>query len=369
MKKVVIIGGGFGGLACAHVLRGCPSLQVTLLDLKPSCDFLPLLPDIVGGRISADAARVPLASWATDEGFVFIHDEVTRVDRDQRRVYARKEVYEYDYLVIAAGTQTNFYGNTTFANLALKLDDVTDAERIVSAVEKTPFDTVVVAGGGYTGVEIATNLRRRLDQLHRTQRIVIIETAGEVVPVLPEWMKQYVKNNLAHLNVEVLANCRVQTAQDARVVLSNGSTFESALLIWSAGVQTPAFVRDLGATQTPQGRLAVDEFLQISEGVFSIGDTAAVTFDGRPLRMAVQFSLAQGWATGENLLRHQRGESFRRYRPSDLGYIVPMSNFRGCGEVLGKRVHGWPAAFLHYAMSVFRSVGNRQRIRILKDLL
>ncbi len=368
MNRIVIIGGGFGGLACARALRGDPDLTVTLLDRKTTFDFLPLLPDILGGRSSPHAVRVPLADCATRHGFRFVQDEAVRVDMAQRLVYGLAGTHDYDFLVIAAGARTNFYGNDSLADAACKLDDADDAERLCAAVDRSQAGTFVVAGGGYTGVEIATNLRRRLTRAKQNKRIVVVESAGEIMSALPEWMRRYVERNLARLNVEVLVNCRVQTASRNRILLSNGSAFEPALLVWSAGVRTPAFVHDLGLDQTPQGRLKTDEFLQASDRVFAIGDTAGATPSGPPLRMAVQYALAQGALTGANLRRRLHGAAMRPYRPRDLGYVMPMANLRACGVVLGMNARGLLPSLLHYALCLYHSRGIGQRLRVLRNL-
>ena len=369
MKRVVIIGGGFGGLACARALRQCPSAEVVLLDRKPTSDFLPVLPDIVGGLISPGSACVSLSSCAKRDGFRFIQDDVMHIDMERRLICGQGGQREYDYLIIAAGTQTNFYGSAEAARASFKLDSVSDAGRISAAIAESSFDTAVVAGGGYTGIEIATNLRRRLARLNRNKKIIVAEASGSILNTLPEWIPLYVQKNLSRMDVEVRVNCRVESITNNRIVLSSGQVCEPAILIWAAGVQTPPFVRDVPLAKTRQGRLVVDDFLRVSERVFSVGDTAAFAGFGQPLRMAVQFAVAQGTLTGENVRRALRGEALHPYRPRDLGYIVPMANRRACGVVLNHNVRGFPAILLHYAMCVRRSTGINRKARILRDLL
>ena len=368
MKRVVIIGGGFGGLACARALRHCRTAEVTLLDKKETSDFLPVLPDILGGRVSPDTARAPLAARAKREGFRFVQDDVARVDISGRLVHGLNSQYEYDRLVIAAGTQTNFYGDEESARNAFKLDSVRDAEQIGAAIRETSFDTVVVAGGGYTGIEVATSLRR-LAQTHRRKfKIIIAEASGRILNALPDWMARYVARNLARLDIEIFANCRARAVADDQIELSNGQVFQPAILIWAAGVHTPSFVREIGPAKTKQERLAVDDYLQIADGVFSVGDTAAVSYGDQTLRMAVQFAMAEGRLTGENVARGIAGEAMRPFRPRDMGYIIPMANHRACGLVLGRKLRGLPASLLHHAMCAANSIGFSRKIRMLKEM-
>lgn len=369
MKQVVIIGGGFGGLACAHALRGCVQAEVTLIDRKATFDFLPVLPDVIGGRISPSAASMSLALRAKHDDFRFIQDEVSQVDMNQRIVHGQTTSYEYDYLVIAAGTHTNFYGNDDMARKAFKLDNVDDANRICEAVQTSAFNTAIVVGGGYTGIEIATNLRRRLSSLNVSKQIVIVEASGSILNTLPEWMVRYVKENLAHLKVDVLVNSRVECIENNRVILSDGRVFDPSIVIWAAGVQTPPFVRDMKSEKAEQGRLNVTDYLQMEEHIFSIGDTTAFVDNGHPLRMAVQFAVAQGKLTGKNILRCLHGQGMRPYRSVDRGYIIPMANLHACGELMGVQCKGLPAIFMHYSMCIRRSLGLRKKMRMLRDLL
>jgi NADH dehydrogenase len=369
MQKVVIIGGGFAGLACADALRRCSPAQVTVVDKSPTSDFLPLLPDILGGRISPAAARFSLAVPARRNGFSFVQDEVNFLDVGARQVHGLRGQYDYDYAVIAAGSQTNFYGGHEIARVAFTLDHVSDAERIRAAVGEPRFKTIVVAGGGYTGVEIATNLRRRFAREKSDKRIVLVESSDAVLGALPEWMRQYAVENLVRMDVEVSPHCKVEAAGPDHVLLSNGTQYDRAMLIWAAGVQTPSFVRDLHGSKTRQGRMEVDESLRLEERIYCVGDCAHVMHAGQPLRMSVQFALAQGRLAGENIVRNLRGVPARRYQPRDLGYVVPMANLRSCGVALGRNVRGLPASLLHYLMCVYRSRGLAQKFRVLGDLL
>jgi len=368
MKRVVIIGGGFGGLACARALSGCRTAEVTLLDKKETSDFLPVLPDIIGGRVAPDTARAPLGECAKRRRFRFVQDEVARVDTTGRLVHGQNHLYEYDHLVIAAGTQTNFYGDEAAARSAFKLDSVHDAERISAALREKSFGTIVVAGGGYTGIEVATNLRRLAQTRQLKFRIIIAEASRRILNALPEWIAHYAENNLAHMNVEIALNCRASPVADNQVELSNGQIFQSAMLIWAAGVRTPSFVREIGPTAEKQERLAVDGCLQVADGIYAVGDSAAVVAGGQSLRMAVQFAVAEGHLTGENIARSLNGKPMRAYRPRDMGYLVPMANHRACGLVLGQKLRGLPASLLHHAMCAAKSAGLRRKFRMLKEM-
>lgn len=369
MTRVVIIGGGFAGLAAASRLRPLRGkAEVTLIDRKATSDFLPMLPDVIGGRANPDHLSCDLVALGKQLGFRFVCDTVIAVDLQNREVRGTQAVLDYDYLVIASGSETNFYGRGDAERHGLRLDAVEDARRIAAALHENAYNALVVAGGGYTGVEVATNLwafcrRRRL-----ATRIVLCERGPSVLKVLPEKFQRYVAANLARLRIDVRTQTEVAEARAGAVALSSGETIDRALLIWTAGVHTAEFVRQLPVAKNGQGRLDVDEYLRISEHCFVAGDAARYAARGAPLRMSVQFSLDEGHLAGANIVRVVRGQPLMPFRPRDLGYVVPLANNRGCGIAVGVPVRGLPAMLLHYFMCIFRSRGLARRLQMIGAL-
>jgi NADH dehydrogenase len=367
MKNIVIIGGGFGGLAAARYLSGHrDQVAITLIDRKDTSDFLPLLPDIVGGRLPPAAISVSLNALARRLGFAFIHDTVQRVDHDRHCVMGEEREYPYDALIMAAGSEPNFYGNRAAQQAALPLNTAHDAKRLAQKIQEGHFETCVIVGGGYTGVEVATHVWRRLQTGRTSKAIVIVEAAPSLLNALPDWMKQYTLKTLDGLRITHFENCRFIGVDNGCVSLSNGQLFNSTLLVWSAGVQTPACVRSLPFTQAMQGRIRVNEFLRARDDIFVVGDSAAFMVETRPLRMSVQFAITQGTCAAANVLRYFRGARLRAYRPLDPGFVLPMAHGRSCGTVGGIRLRGRLPTFLHYCMCAYRSPELDKKIKICK---
>jgi len=370
MKKIVVIGGGFAGISALVTLRRLgKSCERVLIDKRRDAHFLPLLPDIIGRGITADALRYSLQKVCVATCSSFIHDEVTAIDFDKGEISTPHQKMGYDYVIIAGGSETNFYGNATMEERAYSLDTVDDALILRSALETMSCETAIIVGGGYTGIEIATNLWLYAKKKHRAMRIIIVERAPAIVGMIPEWMGRYVRRNLAALGIEVVTNCSLSAVEDKKATLSNGSVFEDALVIWSAGVKANSFVGSQRATQDRQGRIYVDEYMRLSNNCFIAGDAAHFALGENALRMAVQFSLAEGRAAAINIMRSMQGRPLKKYRPLDLGYIVPMANNSSCGKVLGVNVRGRTATFFHYCMCCYRLFGIKNRMRLLFDLL
>ena len=370
MKKIIIIGAGFAGLIAAKRLSPArKKLDITIIDKKPTSDFLPMLPDIIGRRVKADALTFLIKDFCQKQGFNFINEEVISLDLENKKALTGNNQYQYDYLIIASGTQTTFYGKNELKNNAYTLDCVEDAKKLEAAISQDKFDAYIVCGGGYTGIEIATSLRQYLKQLSKEKDIVIIEASPSILGPLPEWMKQYVLNNLKQLNIDVLTSHTVEKSYNNDVFISGKKTFKNAMLIWVAGVKTPDYVQNLNIEKDKKGRLLVDSYLRINENCFVAGDCANFVYKNEPLRMAVQFSIHQGSFAAINILRSSAAKRLRKYRPIDLGYIIPLANNRSCGKVVGINLRGGLPTLLHFAMSIYRSWGLKNKLKVLEDLI
>lgn len=373
-KKALIIGCGFGGISCVKKLAGHfdsrRSLSITAVNDKPESDFLPMIPDIVGRRISPKFLQFQLQPFFSKIGVEFIQDSVIHLDLSAKTVRtAAGRILNYDYLVISSGSQTNFYGNKTIENSALKINDVSDAIKINDAVEEKKFNTYLISGAGYTGIEIATNLRLKLDKQAADSRVVLVERAGSILGPLPGWMKDYTLKNLKVMNIESITGDFVKNIDGAKVELESGKIFSEALVIWASGVRTADFIQESDRKKNQQGRLEVDEYLRLDKNVFVCGDASLVKYKDTVLRMAVQFSIMQARLAAVNIIRDMKGLALKKYRPVDLGYLVPMANNRSCGIVLGMKLKGRLATFFHYSMCIYRSFGFRNKMGIIRGLL
>ena len=370
MKKVIIIGGGFSGITAARKLSKYKKLvEVILVDKRSYSSFLPALPDIIGERINSKHLRFSLDELGRRIGFSFLNEEVEKVDLEGKKVITKEKTFLYDFLIIAGGSETNFYGSEQIEQYAYKLDDVDDASKISCDIEGNNFDTYLVVGGGYTGIEIATNLRRFLNGRGKEARVIIVELAPTILGILPEWMKKYVVENIKNMGIEVLVNTSIEKIEEKEVALSDNQVFKNSMLIWAAGVKTPGFVQNLTVERSRQGRIKVDGYLQLKNDCFVVGDDVQLKHKGNILRMAVQFSIAQAEVVSSNIIRSIKAKSLSKYKPLDLGYIIPMANNRSCGRILGVNMKGLAPTVLHYFMCIYRSYGLTNKIGIIKDLL
>ncbi|MFA4989701.1 MAG: FAD-dependent oxidoreductase [Candidatus Omnitrophota bacterium] len=362
MKKIVIIGAGFAGLAALsrfynyHKRQG---LEITLINAKQQSSFLPLLPDCLGRGIRQEYLVLDLAALSHKKNFNFIKDKVTALELAKKEVSTSVLTLNYDFLIIASGSETNFYGNAEIEKNAFKLDDVQDAAYLRQALDEKDYDAYLVAGGGYTGIEVATNLRVYLNKRKIHKKIIIVERSSSILGALPEWMQDYVLANLKKSGIEVFTDTSIEKV----------TGFSRPMLIWAAGVRTCDFIQDLKVEKNTQGRIKTDACLRVNASCFAAGDAAYFSYKNNFLRMAVQFAIMQGGCAAENIIRSLNGKNLLSYKPVDLGLIIPLANNKACGIILGVRMQGWLPLLLHYIMCIYRAYGFKNKLGILKDLL
>jgi len=371
MKKIVIIGAGFAGLSAAERLsKSKLDIQVTVIDKKQTFDFLPSLPDCIGRRINPQFLAYDINKAAREFRFDYLNDEVVSVDLENNKIQAALQNLDYDYLIIASGSETNFYGNENLMHNACKVDSVEDIANIINIIKAKDFNNYFICGGGYTGVEVATNLRLCLRKLKKkNRRIIIVEHAPSILGPLPEWMKEYVKKNLNKLGIDIFLNSSVARVEMGSVLVQGNKIFDNSFLIWAAGVNTASFIKNMNVEKNPQGRIIVNSCLRLKHNCFVAGDAAYFADRKSFLRMAVMFSIYEGRIAAENVLRSINGRRMRAYKPVDMGYIIPMANNKSCGVLLGVKLKGFIPTVLHFIMCVYRLPGLKNKFGFFRNLI
>ncbi len=369
-KKIIIIGGGFAGISAVKRLAiSGLDLELTLLDKRECSDFLPVVPDIIGRAVNPRFLESRIKAELSKRKFNFVLDEVVAVDFESQTVKTVLSSYRYDFLLIASGSQTNFFGRQDLMHKVSVLNSVAHAKSLLGVLRENKFENLVVSGGGYTGVECATNLWLYCKQNKLVKKIYIIERAARILAPLPEWMKKDVEKSLKKMGIEILTNSTVETVEESLVKVSTGQLLEKCLLIWVSGVVTADFIQKLMVNKGTQGRLIVDEYLKINQNCFCAGDSAFFKQKDSVLRMAVQFALAQGDCAAKNIARSIKGENLKKFSPLDLGFILPLANNRSCGQICGFKVKGRLATLLHFSMCIFRLPGIKNKIGLMANLL
>jgi NADH dehydrogenase len=312
--RVVIVGGGFGGLYAARSLAGAP-VKLTLIDKRNYHLFRPMLYQVATGLLSADEIAGPLRSILSRQNNVdVLLGEVTGVDTQKRVVCLRQHEVPYDFLVLATGVQYNYFGHDDWAQIAAGLVSLSDADRIRAKVllaferaeeiaalgldqpgspQIQQLLTFVLVGAGTVGVEMASTLAEMArmalarDFHHidpRSAQILLYEAAPRVLPTYPEVLSAKAQRHLEKLGVKVYTNTRV-TNVDSGGITANGQRVPASTVLWSAGVLASPAGRWLNAAMDKSARITVNADLSVPghPEIFAIGDTAHVVAPSRNL--------------------------------------------------------------------------------------
>jgi len=349
---VVIIGGGFAGIAAVKALRHC-EVDVTLIDRRNHHIFQPLLYQVATAVLAPADVAAPIRQLsARQKNVSVLLAEVIGVDLGSRSVNVKypgagDKKIAFDYLVVAAGVQSSYFGHNEFAKYAPCLKTITDAQTIRSKIlsayelaESTDDDeerrrqmTFVLVGAGPTGVELAasiaqmaiTTLRanfRRIDPAATS--IFLLDGAKRVLPSFAETSSTKAAQRLARLGVKVITSAMVEHIDDQGVTVG-GKRIDSATVLWTAGVSPSPIVKMLGVATDRAGRACVGPYLNVadSRGVFVVGDAATLLQDGRPLPGVAQVAIQQGRYIGKFIARELGGgKPLRPFRYFDKGNMA-----------------------------------------------
>jgi NADH dehydrogenase len=351
-KRVVIVGGGFAGLAAAHALRYADA-EVVLIDRRNHHIFQPLLYQVATAVLSPAEIAAPIRQLEVKQrNLSVLLAEVTGVDVASRNIEASSpgmgvRKIGFDYLVVATGMRPSYFGHDEFARYAPGLKSLGDAETIRAKIlgafelaetiedenERARQMTFVLVGAGPTGVELAASLAqmvkvtlrgnfRRIDPAKAS--IILLDGAKRVLPTFAESLSQKVSKRLKKLGVRVLTDVKVETV-DEQGVIAGGSRIPSATVLWTAGVAASPIPKMLGTKTDRAGRALVDPFLRVVDqpGVFVVGDAASVMQNEHPVPGVAQAAIQEGRYVGRLIAKGLKGRNVKRpFRYFDKGNMA-----------------------------------------------
>ncbi len=361
---IAIVGGGFAGLQACKALRGS-SIDILLIDPSPATTMLPCLPDIAGGWVPERLAHRSLAELLPPN-VTHLRRSVSSIDLDASALRAGDETIGYSHLLIAAGSVPNFYGQTFPRDRTYPLGTLEDARRIrhdfAAYLREMPQPRVLVAGTGYTGLELAMSLLFRAKAAGKSCAVTIVDPTPILLPSLPDKQRRYVLDYLLGQGAEVRLGVAVESF-DGRNAVAGGRTYENVFFCWAAGSKFAVPEIKGRVDRIRDGRLKVAPDLTLPDypHVFAAGDSAAIEQNGQILRKAVNFAYYGGRHAGRNVARLLRGRPTRPFRPVDLGWIVPFhatSIGRLPGHLwvrgrLGVRLHHLMCGLRNYSLANF----------------
>ncbi|TEU17024.1 MAG: NAD(P)/FAD-dependent oxidoreductase [Dehalococcoidia bacterium] len=379
-KRVVILGAGAAGLGVALELKkasaGTPALEVTLVDQRNYHHPLPFIWHVVSGSVEPGHISFPLHALLrrrSAEGPVkFRQSRVQSIDVEKKVVSTDAGKLKWDYLVVAMGSATNFFGMADVEENSLSFKSLKDAvdihNRILDNYEAALLErneerrrellTFVVVGGGPTGIELAAAIQdfvrkalvRDYPSLMPQTRVLLVEAQDALLSGLGAKVSELAINRLRSRGIEVLLKTRISRAWSAGVQTADGQTIPTRTVIWVAGVKPVSVVESLPFEKAKGGRIVVNQYLEVPEspGVYVLGDCAySLQENGSvPYPPTQQVAIRQGPACARNIVRAMRGQEQRPFRYKFKGQVIYMGRNLVVAQ-LGNRVFdGFAAALL-----------------------
>lgn len=412
-QRVVIVGGGFGGLYTAMGLDAQlgyhKDLEIVLLDKKNYFLFPPLLPSVATGAIESRQVTYPFRRVFEATNIVFKKESVERIDLEIRKVYTRVALgpdpvtqqlrtvtreLEYDYLVLAPGSNTNTFRVPGADEHAFYMRELGDAiavrNHIIDCFEHAAGERdatslsdrlrFVVVGAGPTGVELAAEMQdliqhillRRYPEVDRDKIEVVLVQSGD--QVLPGWhpeMAGQTAKQLAKLRVKVVLGTRVVSVGPASVTLATGEVIGTQTVVWCTGVKPADVVAASGLVCNKAGQVPVGADMRVAglDRVFVLGDVAECLSKatGKALPALAQVALQQGTQTGPNLVRLLKGKPTRPFKYLDYGALICVGEHHAVVNLMGLRLSGFIAWFIWRTLYLAKLVGIGNRIRVVLD--
>jgi NADH dehydrogenase len=397
--RILIVGAGYVGLYAALGLeRRLKRHEADLVVVNPESfmTYQPFLPEAASGQIEPRHVVVPLRTVLKRARL--ITGTVRALDHDRRVATVAPtegEAYEliYDIVVVGPGSISRVLPVPGLAERAVGFKTVTEAiflrnqvlsrMDVAESTENAPARrralTFLFVGGGYAGVEALAELEdlaRDACRYYRTvrredMRWVLVEAAGGILPEIGPGLGDYAIQRLRRRDIEVHLQTKLESAEGGRMVLSSGESFEADTLVWTTGVRAHPAVARMGLPLDERGRVIADEFLRV-RGVpdaWAAGDCAAVpdVTTGGVTPPTAQHALRQARRLARNLVSTLRGREPRPFRYRQLGALVSLGRYKGVARVLGVRLRGFPAWFLHRTYHLSRIPTANRKVRVMLD--
>jgi NADH dehydrogenase len=393
--KILIVGGGFGGLAVARelarVLSGTEGVGVALVDRMNYTTFWPMVPSIIPSNAEVRHVAHSLRRLLRPLGVEFYQDEVTGVDFEARSVKTTDGDYPYDYLVLCPGSRTTFFGTPGAETNAMDVKGLRDALRVRNRVidcleqaerlgDKVPYGllTFVVVGGGPTGVETAAETHDLIFDVLQGDypnvdfdriRIVLLNAGEHILQGLDPSLVSAATRRLASQRIEVINDAKVKDVGPATVLISDGRTITANTTIWAAGIEPPPFVGSLDVEKDYRARILVDRYLRVKSrpGVFALGDCTSVQYDGPPIPALAQAAEQQGKRAAKNLAAEIKDKPPGAFHYRPVGQLVDLGEASAMVDILGVKFGGRVGALVWKGIYLYELGYDLNRVHVLAD--
>ena len=391
--RVVIVGAGFGGLSAARTLSRA-DVDVLVLDRNNYHGFWPLLYQVATAGLEPEAIAYPArAILRRYDNTSFLMTEVRGVDFDRKQVQTDRGPIGYDYLVLAAGSANNYFGDDALAEKTFGMKDIDEAERLrnhaLLAFERAVSEsdparraallTFVIVGGGPTGVELAGAfvelirhvLRKDYPMLDVSQaRVILVEAGSRVLASFPTGLQRSALKRLKKMGVEVRLGSAVASVSGDEVVFKDGERLSAKTVVWAAGVRAANLTDALNVALGRGARVKVEPTLSVAghPEVFAIGDMAYLEgYKGAAYPMIAPVAIQQGKRAAKNILARHAGDTPQPFRYFDKGQMATIGRRAAVFDAFGIRLTGFIAWIGWLFIHLIELIGFRNRLVVLSN--
>ncbi len=402
LPKVLILGGGFAG---SNVLREAQKTlgtraEITLVSQDNFFLFTPMLPEISSGMLHPSDISTPIRTFCKTANFC--HARVLSIDLDSKevkvvRIFDQKEmVIEYDYLVLAMGSKDNFFGNVNIEEFAFTVKTLEDAiairNHVVSVLEcaDQEHDKVlqeqllrfVVVGGGFAGIEIATEINHFMHDAarefyknidHERIKVIVVSARNGILPEVGEELGNFALDYVRKSGIEVITNTKAVDAGEDHVLLSDNTIIPCATLIWAGGVVVEPLIADLKCQHGPSGRVVVDQYLRVQDRheIFALGDCAHLVErnSNTVYPTTAQIAIRQAKAVAGNLAASIGGNesAMVSFDYKNKGVMATIGKRVGVALINGRKIHGFAAWLLWRTFYWMNLPTNEKKVKVAFD--
>ncbi|TCZ76351.1 6-phosphogluconate dehydrogenase [Paenibacillus albiflavus] len=387
MKKIVVLGGGYGGVLTAKKLakkfKKSSDVEITLIDRKPYHTLLTELHEVAANRVEEDSVKIDLKKIFAGRKVNVVLDEVDTIDFEGKKLNAKNKDYDYDYLVIGTGCKPSYFGISGAEEHAFPLWSFEDAVHLreqirgmfMKGVQQTDpairkeMLTFVVVGAGFTGIEMIGELAEYKKELCKENyidesevRLVVADMAPKILPILPDKLIKKAEKHLGKLDVEIVTSAQITGVTPNGVILGEKGEIASRTVIWTAGVEGSELVGKLDVAQQGRKRIVTNDKLQSvdHEHVYVVGDNIFFIPEGeeRPVPQMVENAEAAAPIVANNIWADVTGNNaHKKYKPTFHGCMVCIGSRYGVANVgmPGKMfaMSGFFAMFIKHFINCF----------------
>jgi len=401
IKRILILGGGYAGVNVLKQLQETfesdTKVSISLVSQDNFFLHTPLLPEMATGMLASRHIATPIRSFCKRARYY--QAKVDSIDLNNNKVTisraldSKKRELEFDYLVIALGGKTNFFGNKNVEKHALTIKTLGDAialrNRIISILESADQEedpnvlsklmTFVVVGGGFSGVEtvgeINDYVRESVEKFYRNIdpekiRIILVSAGEKILPEIGD-LGEYAMESLTKNGVDIIKNTKLVDAESEQISLDNGMKISFSTLVWAGGVTVDPVISKLDTEHSPRGNILVDKFLRIKNHpkVFALGDCASITDErtGKPYPPTAQHAVREARIVSDNITSSIKGnDSQKPFVYQSKGSMAKIGKRDGVALLMGRRIHGFTAWFLwrQYYLSTLPSAEKKFRVAL-----